>query len=422
MMDGARVRRAAAIAALLAGLSLVVPPAASGVVGPRSVTTTTIAPGLVFTQIVDPSGPNRIFVLDVDLSEPLSMETARAGWKMGAYALTSAMAKAAGALAAVDGDYSIWPGRPQHAFADDGALLDTSLALGSSFQVRTDESAAVIQHETTHVKLRNDRTSTTFAASAWNTGGPPPNGIVVASPYGGAVESPPSDACSARLRAPSRRRWGAGQLGVTRTYTVGFRRCRSKAVPVRPNTIVLSAKRTGKGAAWIAALRPKDHVDVSWDAGVPNVVNVMGGAPMLVSDGAVVAMDCASYFCDRNPRTGVGITATGHVLLVVVDGRSRASVGMTIIGFAKEMLALGAVSALNLDGGGSATMWIAGRGVVNQPSDSSGERPLTNALVVLPGPATGHGTPAGVDVPRSRARFAAALAASDPASTGRAAG
>ena len=49
------------------------------------------------------------------------------------------------------------------------------------------------------------------------------------------------------------------------------------------------------------------------------------------------------------------------------------------------MKSLGAVNAVNLDGGGSATMWIKGLGVVNHPTDSTGERPVSNALVVLPG-------------------------------------
>ena len=49
------------------------------------------------------------------------------------------------------------------------------------------------------------------------------------------------------------------------------------------------------------------------------------------------------------------------------------------------MIRLGALDAVNLDGGGSATMWINGLGVVNHPTDSTGERPVSNAVVVLPG-------------------------------------
>jgi exopolysaccharide biosynthesis protein len=52
---------------------------------------------------------------------------------------------------------------------------------------------------------------------------------------------------------------------------------------------------------------------------------------------------------------------------------------------ARELRALGVVDAVNLDGGGSATMWVRGLGVVNHPTDSSGERPVANALVILPG-------------------------------------
>jgi exopolysaccharide biosynthesis protein len=56
---------------------------------------------------------------------------------------------------------------------------------------------------------------------------------------------------------------------------------------------------------------------------------------------------------------------------------------MTIEELSALMRELGAVSALNLDGGGSTTMVVAGR-VVNSPSDASGERPVSDALLVFP--------------------------------------
>ena len=67
----------------------------------------------------------------------------------------------------------------------------------------------------------------------------------------------------------------------------------------------------------------------------------------------------------------------------MVDGRTSSSVGFTLYQLAKELKALG-VDAVNLDGGGSATMWVKGLGVVNHPTDSTGERPVSNAIVVLP--------------------------------------
>ena len=79
------------------------------------------------------------------------------------------------------------------------------------------------------------------------------------------------------------------------------------------------------------------------------------------------------------------MTEDGTVVLMVVDGRSRRSVGMTLHRLALTFASLGATDAMNLDGGGSSAMWIAGRGVVNRPSDPGGERRVVNALLVLPG-------------------------------------
>jgi exopolysaccharide biosynthesis protein len=103
---------------------------------------------------------------------------------------------------------------------------------------------------------------------------------------------------------------------------------------------------------------------------------------------------CHENLCLKNPRTAVGITATGGIILLVVDGRSFVSVGLTLYELGKEMKALGAVNAVNLDGGGSATMWLKGQGVVNHPTDYTGERPVSNAIVILPKPNPSEPIPA----------------------------
>jgi exopolysaccharide biosynthesis protein len=68
------------------------------------------------------------------------------------------------------------------------------------------------------------------------------------------------------------------------------------------------------------------------------------------------------------------------VVLVVVDGRQQASVGMSLAELASFFQQLGVVSAMNLDGGGSSAMVIKGQ-VVNHPSDGF-ERSVTNAIVL----------------------------------------
>lgn len=86
----------------------------------------------------------------------------------------------------------------------------------------------------------------------------------------------------------------------------------------------------------------------------------------------------------RNPRTLAGITASGKLLLVAVDGRRPGySVGASFIESAKILRSLGAVDAVNLDGGGSTTLTI-DQQLVNRPSDATGERPIGDAIVIQP--------------------------------------
>ncbi|WP_194895195.1 phosphodiester glycosidase family protein [Catenulispora pinisilvae] len=86
----------------------------------------------------------------------------------------------------------------------------------------------------------------------------------------------------------------------------------------------------------------------------------------------------------RQPRTIAGVDARGDLILVTVDGRLTAgSEGFTLYEEAEFMRSLGAVQALNLDGGGSTAMAVDGR-LVNNTSDATGERPVGDTIQVLP--------------------------------------
>jgi exopolysaccharide biosynthesis protein len=86
----------------------------------------------------------------------------------------------------------------------------------------------------------------------------------------------------------------------------------------------------------------------------------------------------------RAPRTAIGITADQRLLLVTVNGRQpHISVGMTLDELANLLIELGALEAMNLDGGGSTTMTVRNL-VLNLPSDGK-ERAVSNAIVVVPG-------------------------------------
>ena len=111
---------------------------------------------------------------------------------------------------------------------------------------------------------------------------------------------------------------------------------------------------------------------------------MLGGHPIVVKDGFTASMDPNDPFVfNRHPRTAVGINQdTTKLFLVTVDGRQVTSLGMNLYELADLMLQLGVYQGINLDGGGSTTMVVRNE-IVNSPSDASGERPVSNALLVV---------------------------------------
>jgi exopolysaccharide biosynthesis protein len=59
------------------------------------------------------------------------------------------------------------------------------------------------------------------------------------------------------------------------------------------------------------------------------------------------------------------------------------SIGMSLTTLAELLIELGAVEGMNLDGGGSTTMVVKNK-LVNRPSDATGERPVSDAILVFP--------------------------------------
>jgi len=141
-----------------------------------------------------------------------------------------------------------------------------------------------------------------------------------------------------------------------------------------------------------------DHVFIlktdtvsQWEEGLPHP-NLMTARPLLLFDGEAVPLrEDLGFVSDRHNRTAVGIRDDGTVLLVVVDGRASEAAGMSLQELQQVMRWLGCHTALNLDGGGSATFyadWGGNHGVLNCPSDNGrfdheGERAVSNAVLVV---------------------------------------
>ncbi len=163
---------------------------------------------------------------------------------------------------------------------------------------------------------------------------------------------------------------------------------------------------TGDAAEWLRAharpgARVATAVELSTERGpfAPGPqAGVVNGGPRLTRGGLTDIPAFAEGFhwpenpeffyrfgLRRNPRTMAGVTADGRLLLVTVDGRAPGhSVGASFLESAGIMRALGAADAVNLDGGGSTAMTV-GSELVTRPSDTTGERPIADGLVLTGG-------------------------------------
>lgn len=380
-----------------------------------------IGPGVTLTTITDSRGPNQMRLLTIDPAKASTIDVALSKNSLSGYEKPSSMATKHGAIAAVNGDFGVAPGRPIHAYLEDGTLYQTALSGGKNFAIRDDETASYIGSSFPSVRAVRLATGETFGIDRWNTGAPSVGEIIAYTDDAAGAASPPTFACSARLQTSGPPSWGPGKLYLQRTYSVDASACQADAMNIAGG-VVLSTRTTSDEAVLIRSLDPGDSVRLTWTIGWPDVLDSIGGGPTLMEDGKIVAPTTCwdPAFCARNPRTGVGITATGKILILTVDGRQKGwSVGMTPVQFAKQFKRLGAVFALNLDGGGSTTMWVKGK-TVNRPSDAGGERAVSSALLVLPGADSGEplSPVRAVLEPPPEDAGAAALPATDPGSTG----
>lgn len=116
--------------------------------------------------------------------------------------------------------------------------------------------------------------------------------------------------------------------------------------------------------------------------------DIINGVPQLIRNGKIEITweqekSSKAFVETRHPRTAVAKLKDGKFLMVTVDGRSTESGGLGLQDLAEILLELGATDAMNLDGGGSTTMFLGGK-VVNKPSDKEGERKVSDAILVFP--------------------------------------
>lgn len=364
------------------------------------------------------SGPWRIRVLTIDPRTFRGTLTATHGNAISGRTRLTTLAQQAGALAAINAGYFVMlpsdgvPGEPAGLFIERGKVLSEAtngrMAM-SIFQANTPGGRSSVRFGelATHMHLMLGSSSKHpvdginrkpgVIRNCGGSGDTPsdlpkhdftcgdPDEIVVLTPEFGAA-APAGDGMEAVVDA-------AGIVTELRSRMGG-------AIP--PGGMLVQA--TGAEARWLethvaagARLRFQVRVadargrTVHYDAN-DSAVNggpglVMKGTRRIhpVADGLVHAEDPAFFLrwgIRRNPRTMAGVDRRNRVLLVTVDGRQPgSSLGLSLEEGAQLMIGLGAVTAMNLDGGGSTAMAIEGS-LINVPSEPAGERAIGDALIV----------------------------------------
>jgi hypothetical protein len=387
-----------------------------------------IAHGIRMTRLRFPSTPNEVRIVRIRPSDGARVDLVAAKTQFPAYAKTSAMAASTpGAALAVNGDFGD-NGAPTHVTMIDGELWTSGVANGHAFGVSDDGQSAFAGMPKLEMKLTKVGGSRLMGVSGWNVHAPTLEHVNGYTRRGGSIFQVPgvygaggSDPkyCEARLvpEAGFDYGWsGAEKTWITRRYIVDQQPepCSGERLSLGTNTdaIVLAAAASSTNAQKIQALATGASVRMWWSfQGWPGVTDVVGGSQQIVQSGQNVAphdYSGAPHILDFNPRTAAGVSqgcvddnpgTECEIYLITVDGRTAFmdwSLGMKLPRLAKRFLRHRVWEAVNLDGGGSTTVWAkntsrapcvsypsTGGCLANRPSESTGERSVSDAVTVL---------------------------------------
>jgi hypothetical protein len=314
---------------------------------------------------------------------------------------TSSIAKRHGAFAAINAgffrlDNSIWAGDPEGVFVVRRKLLSESIKVRAALLISNeiDQSIVNIAHIKLEPFLKIEKPDFVFNARGVNRERKKEDTVIYTPEYGRTT-----------LTAPD-----GVELIVRRGKVVEISEGGSSSIP--EDGYVVSATDTAA-----ATLRTRCKVGTKMGLSLPGALmieyfgiekkevdnksvsevtrehvglslydDVVGGVPQLLKNGKIditweQEKASKSFVETRHPRTAVAKLNDGRFLMLTADGRTDESAGLDLYDLAKYMLELGAVDAMNLDGGGSTTMFVDGK-VVNKPSDREGERKVSDAILV----------------------------------------
>jgi hypothetical protein len=364
-----------------------------------SVTTDSVAPGVIHERIVVNAGPWHVNVLQVDLKRPtISIHGMRAHDSFrGRETVRSMVERYHGpgeAVAAVNADFFDIKatGESENNVVVEGNVMkgvkrtdspyDTFDNLHSQFAVDWRDHPFIDRFAFVGRVLDGGRTLDLDALNFW----PDSNAFVLyTAPFGDST--PPDSAGRHPLSIALR---GGGKKGDTLVFRIQGTPVEHGAISLKSGAVLAVG---GERRAELTALARRGATVKIVTRFAPDrgrLRTLLGGWPGLIVDGKSIAEHAdiiegtfPKFSSTRHPRTAIGFSRDSSTLfLITVDGRRESDSGMSLVELAQLMLRLGVYQGMNFDGGGSTTMVVKDK-VVNSPSDSAGERAVGSALVVV---------------------------------------
>lgn len=332
---------------------------------------------LIRIRQFDAQGWLNLFVLEVDTARShLSWDALVGNERLTEPEKLTSIARRRGAIGGVNGDFFHirTTHAPLGAHVQSGELFKSpdpgrELAVGARTPDLTGLFIGPIRFSGTVSQPGGPST----ALSGWNLPAVPKNGMVLYNDRWGSRAPGPD--------GPDMRGWsGLVHVLLDADQQVVEVRQEAPGPEIPAGGSVLLGR--GNGADWLRKhARPGQPLEISHSLGPPEIWTAIGGGPLILSRGEVLPAPGG----DVHPRTAVGFNREdARAWLLVVDGRSRLSRGVSLHDLALLLRELGAEEAINLDGGGSSTLVARTPGaahpvVQNNPADG-GERPVPNGL------------------------------------------
>lgn len=181
-----------------------------------------------------------------------------------------------------------------------------------------------------------------------------------------------------------------GAFGIRKNRKADIAHVFTDSIHRRPYTLTFGVPRYKKG-------KPNPVLkDVAWAMPCSfarrkkrwRMETAVAGGPVLIQKGEIrITNEAERKFMgnainDRHPRTAIGYTASGKLIILVIEGRHEGkAAGATLTQEAMILRSLGCVEALNLDGGGSSCLLVNGRETIT-PSDKGGQRAIPGILLI----------------------------------------